>query len=183
MEQTRKQKFAWRWSYLVSALIIGLAGYWAFNDTSHHSFWVTTLLLGFFGIFVVIYLLIRFLLTKQKEFRKKRRFTLMVAILAWLALFSGFVLGRQYLDANIEYTKKQAEPIIQALENYYQTKGSYPERLQELGIPIPKALLGGEFGYHSSTHEGKPYFGLSIDLGIFVDYYYSSSRKGWTLMD
>lgn len=134
---------------------------------------------------VILLICIRafFIIRHKNQFSKRNLVIMLIALVLFVALFGGFLFGQKQLNVNIEYTKKQAEPIITGLENYYKTNKCYPDILQELRIPIPNALVGGKFKYHADTQEGKPYFGLSFSCGVFQHYYWGSNRKEWVFMD
>jgi len=147
-EATAKKRSPWLY---IKAAVILLAGYWAYYEGANFA-GLYPIIICFFLFLLLIYMLARFLVTKDKERRRKNKAQLGFSFLVFLALVAGLVIGGQIVYYQVENSKKEAGTVIKALENYYKSNNRYPETLQELGIPIPKLPVGGELSYRVDTY-------------------------------
>jgi hypothetical protein len=132
-----------------------------------------------FSIGLILYI---FIPRKHKSSNTRKILLIcnLVSVCLLVAFIIGIFAGEKILKIKIEYTKKQAEPIIQAIESYYNNKGSYPARLENLNIPIPEPKTGGKFSYDTDFYKitNKQEFSLSTS-GYYGWVRWQSWDKKW----
>lgn len=132
-------------------------------------------LMGFLLINGFLYIILPSFRNALKGKAVKR--VVIISITAWLGILSGFILGQVGENVAIKYTQKQAEPIIQAIDKYYEIHKIYPHSIEELGIEIPRTLFGTTFRYNGRNEE----FLLCFDLDWNRWCMYSSYDRKWEL--
>jgi hypothetical protein len=97
---------------------------------------------GFVSLLVLLILLRRFFQTFGQD-QPRRRFYLIGGLII-VVLQVGLFIGQSGVkSACFAQTRRQAAPIIAAVESYHQEHGSYPEELEEIpltslpGLPSP----------------------------------------------
>lgn len=167
--------------FLVGIIIlVFLAAVSAYLFSTDLSFFVTVIWgLLILSVIPVAMLLVRFWIWERERLRAFRR-VLIYWVAALVLLAPAVIAGHMIVDYNVEQAKRSCEPVIQALESYFEKHDCYPEALTDLmeleqtGITeLPVRCM-----YHPSEDKSSYYIEL-VSPRIFEFWIYSSDTRKW----
>jgi len=148
------------------------------------STWVSNFVLLFWcllflSVIPVGMLLIRFLIWERWRLRTFRKFMVFWAI-AIMLLIPTVYAGHKIAEYRIGKVQLACEPVIKALDIYYEKHGSYPEILSELGRleDNKSATLPEHCSYR--TYEDNSWYSLYLEGNRFIELWrYTSRERKW----